>query len=112
MATVAIVLNTTKKLANDQYSIALRVTHQREKKYYAINSLIVNQTLNFRSSVQHWKPAEAEDNGLGKFRKQFKPYKEYNSILEAKLMEAQKLLLKYENEGLEFSFNQFEADLK
>lgn len=112
MATVAIVLNTTKKLANDQYSIAIRVTHQREKKYYAINSLIVNQTLNFRSSIQDWKPAEAEDNGFGKLRKQFKPYKEYNSILETKLLEAQTILKRYELDGLEFSFNQFEADLK
>jgi integrase/recombinase XerD len=112
MATVAIVLNTTKKLTNEQYSIALRVTHKREKKYYAINSLITNQNLKFRCTIYEWKPAEAEDNGLGKFRKQFKAFKEYNSILETKLTEAQNLLKKYELEGLEFDFALFEADLK
>lgn len=112
MATIAIVLNTTKKLANEQYSVALRVTHQREKKYYAINSLVINQTLKFRCSIIEWKPAEVEDNGLGKFRKQFKAYKECNAILEAKLNEANKILKRYESEGLDFDFTVFEADLK
>jgi integrase/recombinase XerD len=109
---VAIVLNTTKKLTNDEYSIALRVTHKREKKYFAINSLLTNQTSRFRCLISEWKPAEVEDNGLGKLRKHFKAYKEYNSILEAKLIEAQNLLKRYELDGLEFNFTLFESDLK
>ncbi|MEN0054469.1 MAG: site-specific integrase [Mucilaginibacter sp.] len=112
MATVSVVLNTTKKLTNDEYSIAIRVTNNREKKYYSLSTLVTNQSLHFRCTLSNWKPAEAEDNGLGKFRKSHPNYKECNSVLEGKLVEAQKLLQKYEVEKTPFSFEQFEADLK
>lgn len=112
MATVAVVLNTTKKLANDEYSVAIRVIHKRNKKYFTIASLITNQSLKFRCAINDWKAPEAEDNGLGKFRKTHKAFKECNSILEAKLKEAIAILKRYDDEGLEFSFEQFEADLR
>jgi integrase/recombinase XerD len=85
MASVAIVLNTTYKLANSEYAVAIRVTHERKQKYHALTKLVVDQTLPFKCSVEHWKPAE--DNGLGKFRKTFLPYKECNAVLKTKLAE-------------------------
>jgi integrase/recombinase XerD len=112
MATVAIVLNTTKKLTNDEYSIAIRVTHNRIQKYHAISSLVTNQTLNFRCRAVDWRPAEREDNGFGKLRASFDRYKEYNHILENKLKEARLILERYEQDGLAFSFEQFEISLK
>jgi len=112
MATVAVVLNTTKKLSNDEFSIALRTTHCRKRKYYSISTLITNQSLKFRCKVSDWKPAEAEDNGLGKFRKSYPLYKECNTILEAKLVEATKILQRYDTDGVSFSFDVFENDLR
>ena len=47
MATVAIVLNTTYKLANSEYAVALRVIHERKTKYYSISTLVTNQGLSF-----------------------------------------------------------------
>ena len=92
MAIVSIVLKTTHKLSNEEYADALRVTHERQSKYLAISQLTTNQSLKFRCKVKDWKPAEAEDNGLGKFRKSFAGYNECNALLETKLQEAQKLL--------------------
>jgi len=112
MATIAIVLKTTKKLTNNEFAVALRVTHERQSKYYVINTLITNQSLKFRCKTEDWKQAEAEDNGLGKFRKSFKTYKECNTVLEAKLSEAHKILQRYELESTPFDFEQFESDLK
>ncbi len=99
MATTAIVLNTTYKLPNGEYSVALRVTHERKPKHYSISSLIVDNSLAFKCSTEHWKIANAEDNGLGKFRKSFKQYKQCNAILEAKLKETNAILKKYDEQG-------------
>lgn len=112
MATIAVVLNTTKKLLNDQYTIALRVTHERQSKYFAFSTLITNQSIKWRCSIEDWKPATEDDNGFGKFKKSFKKYKECNSILETKIIEANKILKRYDEENVAFNFEQFEADLK
>ena len=112
MATVAVVLKTKQKLLNEEYAVALRVTHERLSRFIAISSLVTNQSLKLRCAIEDWKPAELEDNGLGKFRKTFKAFKECNAILEAKLSEAQAILTRYDNVGLAFSFEQFEIDLK
>lgn len=69
MASVAIVLNTTYKLANGEYAVALRVTHERKQKYYSLNTLVTDQSLPFKCIIEQWIPAGAEDGGLGKFRK-------------------------------------------
>lgn len=112
MATVAVVLNTTKKLSNEEYSVAIRVTHQRDKRYHAISTLISNQNLSFRCNKEHWRPAVLEDNGLGRFRKSVSDYKELNSVLETKLKEAQVILTEYDRLHIPFSFERFEQDLK
>jgi integrase/recombinase XerD len=112
MATVAIVLKTTKKLLNNEYAVAIRVTHEREPRYITISTLVTNQSLKFRCRPEDWKPAESEDNGLGKFRRSFPTYKECNSILESKLDEAQRILQRYEKEGTQYSFMLFESDIK
>ncbi|MGN6641256.1 MAG: tyrosine-type recombinase/integrase [Mucilaginibacter sp.] len=112
MATVAIVLNTTYKLSNGEYAVALRVTYERRPKYYALSTLITNQSLSFQCNPTVWRPAQSEDNGLGRFRKTFKGYKDCNAVLEAKLIEAQKILQRYDSDGIVFSFEQFETDLK
>ncbi len=112
MATVAIVLKTTKKLSNDEFSVALRVTHTREPKYYPISTLVTNQTLQFRCRKEHWRPAEKEDNGLGRFRRSVEGYKQLNEILEAKLKHAQEILNDYDKLSVPFNFERFEQDLK
>jgi integrase/recombinase XerD len=112
MATVSVVLNTTKKLSNSEFSIAIRVTNNREKKYFALSTLVTNQSLKFRCVSENWKPAEVEDNGLGRFRKSHLCYKECNLVIANKLEEAKQLLQKYEMENIPFSFHQFETDLK
>jgi integrase/recombinase XerD len=107
MATVAIVLKTTKKLSNDEYAVALRITHDRQSRYFPFNTLVINQSIKWRCHKEHWKPALAEDNGLGKFRKSFSFYKEANTVLEFKLIQANRILQRYDNEGISFSFEQF-----
>jgi len=112
MATVAIVLNTTKALTNNEHPIALRVTHNYKRKYYSISTLLNNQSLRFRCTPYNWRPPQPEDNGLGKLLRTFSDYKACNSILQSKLAEANMILKRYDDEGLTFSFAQFEADLK
>lgn len=112
MATVATVLKTTKKLLNNEFAVAIRATHERQSRYFPLSTLVINQSLPWRCKVEDWKPADAEDNGFGKFRKSFGPYKECNDILKAKLLEAQGVLKKYDENNITFNFEQFEADLK
>lgn len=112
MATIAIVLNTTYKLDNSEYSVALRVTHDRKPRYFSINSLLTNNSAAFKCTKQHWRPAEKEDNGLGRFRKSVENYKELNQVLEDKLKRAQDILSDYDRLGVPFSFERFERDLK
>jgi hypothetical protein len=112
MATIAVVLKTKQKLSNGEFAVALRVTHDRHSRFIVINTLLTDQSLKLRCPPEEWKPAEAEDNGLGRFRKTFKGYKECNAILETKLVEAHKILRRYESEGIPFDFIRFEGDLK
>ena len=55
MATIAVVLNTTKKLTNNQYAIALRVTHERQSKYYAFSTLVGEF-----ADIDHLIPAQTD----------------------------------------------------
>lgn len=112
MATIAIVLKTKQKLSNNEYAVALRVTHERQSRFFTISALVTNQSLKWRCTLTDWKPAEAEDNGLGRFRKSFSAFKECNAILEIKLKEANSILKKYDTQGIVFTFERFEADLK
>jgi integrase/recombinase XerD len=112
MASLAIVLNTTYKLLNGEYAVALRVTHERRQKYYAISTLIINNSSTFKCLPKDWIAGGAEDNGLGKFRKSFANYKECNELLRQKLNDAQRILKSYEETNSLFSFQGFEADLK
>lgn len=112
MATLAVVLNTTKKLSNDVYSVSIRAIHNRQTKYYAVNTLLVNQSHKWRCSPKDWKPAEKEDNGLGRFRKSVEGYKQLNEVLEEKLKHAQEILNGYDKLSVPFSFDRFEQDLK
>lgn len=112
MATIAIVLKTTQKLKNNQYAIAIRVTHERQSRYYSISTLVTNQSLQWCCKKEDWKQAEKEDNGLGRFRKTFSTYKECNEFLKIKLYEAQNILKRYDDNKTAFNFECFEADLK
>jgi len=60
MATVAVVLKTTKKLSNNEYAIAIRATHERQSRYYPFSTLVTNQSLPWRCRIEDWKPAEAK----------------------------------------------------
>lgn len=112
MAYIAIVLNTTYKLDNNEFSVALRITHERKSKYYSISSLITNKSLSFQGTKDQWRPAEKEDNGLGRFRKSVTGYKELNEVLTAKLKQAQEILNNFDSMDVPFSFDRFEQDLK
>ncbi|MBW4890114.1 site-specific integrase [Mucilaginibacter sp. HMF5004] len=112
MATTAIVLKTSKKLLNNEFSVALRVTHLREPKYFVISTLVNQQSLKLQSTKEGWKPAEKEDNGLGKFRKSHPNYQDCNSLLYQKLSEANAILKSYDDSGIAFSFERFENDFK
>src|SRR5687768_3074024 len=112
MATVAIVLNTTKKLSNGEFSVSLRVSQNKSKKYYSINTLLTDQSVKFQCSVADWIPATPEDHGLGKFKRTFQKFKECNSLLKLKLAEAQQILRGYDEGNIMFSFDRFETDLK
>jgi len=112
MATVAIVLKTTKKLTNNEYAVAIRATHERQSRYYPFSTLVTNQSLPWRCRIEDWKNAEVEDNGLGRFRKSFAFFKECNEVLKVKLDEALNILKRYDQEDTAFSFEAFESDLK
>ncbi|HWD90317.1 MAG TPA: site-specific integrase [Mucilaginibacter sp.] len=112
MATVAIVLNTTKKLSNNEYSVSIRATHNRDKRYYALSNLVVNQNLRFRTTIEHWRPPAKEDDGLGRFRKTVEGYRELNAVIESKLNLAKEILSRYDAQSMPFAFDRFEQDLK
>ncbi len=112
MATVAIVLKTKQQLSNGEYTVALRVTQNRIRKYYNLSTLVVDQSLNFRCTIEQWRSAELEDNGLGLFLRTVKDYKQLNFILEEKLSLAQSILRKYDQDDIPFDFDQFEQDLR
>jgi hypothetical protein len=84
MASVAIVLKTTKKLATDEYAVALRVTHERVSKYFVLNSLVSDPTLKFKARHEDWRPPQPEDDGLGKFLKTVPDFRKLNDILSQK----------------------------
>ena len=97
MATASIVLKTTKTLLNDEYSVAIRITHDRASRYYPISTLVTNQSHRWRCTKDKWRPAEPEDNGLGRFRKSVNEYREMNELLATKLKLAQDLLSAYDS---------------
>jgi integrase len=112
MATVAIVLNTTYKLNNGEYAVALRVSQGKKQRYFSISTLITDQSLPFKCKPDDWIIAKQEDNGFGKFRKSFAAYKECNEVLRVKLNDARNILKHYDEKNLPFSFEFFESDLK
>lgn len=112
MASLAVVLNTTKKLSNDEYAVALRITHNRQTKYYTISTLLTLNTHKLRCKAIDWRSAQPEDNGLGRFRKTFADYKECNELLSVKLNDARKILKRFDEENTLFTFEQFEAALR
>lgn len=112
MATVAMVLKTKQQLSNGEFAVSLRVTQNRIRKYYNLSSLVVDQSLNFRCTIEQWRSAELEDNGLGLFLRAVKGYKQLNLILEEKLTLAQNILRQYDQEDMEFDFERFEQDLR
>lgn len=112
MATLAVVLNTTKKLSNGQYTVSLRVTQTKIQKYFSINALVQEQSVKFQCGIDDWMPPRPEDNGLGKFKKTVRGYKDLNSVLSMKLSEAQRIVRSYDESGIVFSFDRFEMDLK
>ena len=65
MIIAAIVLNTTKKLTNDVYTISLGLTYDRKSKYIANSDLVNHPRHNFKCSMDNWRSPTPEDNGLG-----------------------------------------------
>jgi integrase/recombinase XerD len=52
MATAAVMLKTTKKLLNNEYAVAIRVTHERQSRYYPLSALVTNQSLSWRCTIE------------------------------------------------------------
>lgn len=112
MATIAIVLKTKQPLANDEFAVALRVTHGKTAKYYNISTLYLNDEYQFRCKKEDWISASVEDNGLCRFKKSVINFKQLNQILKNKLTFAREILRTYDNSDLGFDFSQFEAELR
>lgn len=112
MATIAIVLKTKQPLANDEFAVALRVTHGKTAKYYNISTLYLNDEYQFRCKKEDWISASVEDNGLGRFKKTVVNFKQLNQILDDKLTFAREILRTYDDNDLDFDFFQFEAELR
>lgn len=110
MATVAIVLNTKKRLLNDLYSASLRVTHNQIRRYYTLNSLSVDQSLPFKCKIEDW--IQSEDKTTGQFSKTVNGFKAMNQVIIDKLALARKILSEYDINNIEFEFEQFEKDLR
>ncbi len=110
MATVAIILNTKKKLLNDLYSASLRVTHNQVRRYYTLNSLCVDQSLSFKCKSDEW--IQSEDRTTGQFIKSVNSFKAMNQVLIDKLALARRILSEYDINNIEFTFEQFEKDLR
>jgi len=110
MATVAIVLNTKKKLLNDLYSASLRVTHNQVRRYYALNSLSIDQSFPFRCRPEEW--IQSEDKTSGQFSKSINGFKAMNQVIVDKLALARRILSDYDINDIEFEFEQFERDIK
>lgn len=112
MATIAIVLKTKKPLANNEFAVALRVTHGKTSRFYNFSSLYLNDEYHFRCTKEDWINASIEDNGLGRFRKTVTNYKELNQYLEEKLAFAREILKSYDDNDTDFDFQKFEIELR
>ena len=78
MATIAIVLKTKQPLANNEFAVALRVTHGKTSRFYNFSSLYLNDEYQFRCRREDWINASVEDNGFGRFKKTVSNYRELN----------------------------------
>ncbi|OFX55462.1 MAG: hypothetical protein A2046_12340 [Bacteroidetes bacterium GWA2_30_7] len=117
MANLKIVLNKKKKLKNNRFPIALRVTHERKQVYFSFGT-------DFNCSDEYWndkKDLYFDESGIKEYNKQkkdndkptlkvFQNAKVLNSVLTIKLNEAREILLKYELEKIPFSFDTFKND--
>ena len=112
MATVAIVLKTKQPLTNDEFAVALRVTHGKTARFFNLSALYLNDEYHFRCKKEDWISASIEDNGFGRFKKTVPNFKELNKVLEDKLTHAREILKSYDDGNLDFDFSQFETRLR
>jgi len=103
MAKATIVLYTSKKYKDGNSPIMLRVTQNTKLKYFKIGDD------KFNVKLDKW------DKGLGLVRsdKRVNPeHKFLNSYINEKLNQAQKILDKFEERGIAWTFNMFEEEYR
>lgn len=112
MATLAIVLKTKQPLANNEFAVALRLTHGKTVKYFNLSTLYLSDEHQFRCKKEDWISASTEDNGFGRFKKTVTNFKVLNQILEDKLIFARQILKEFDETDSDFDFIEFETLLR
>jgi integrase/recombinase XerD len=97
MANVKIILYTSKKLKEDKHPIVLRVTHERKRRYFTLGE----NNKGYSCLPDHW------NEETSRFRKSHPDYKILNQILMDLEKEASGIILRFDLENEEFSFDKF-----
>ena len=103
MINYKIILYTSKTLKLCMHPVVLRVTHDRQRKYYVIKN-DAGQNLNFACKPEEWM---AEDS---RYDKKVKNSKVKNAVLAQVEENVKKVLFKMSYEGIRFSFATFERE--
>ena len=97
MATVKVVLHKYKKLKNGDHPFYLRMIKNRKIKYI---------------SIGHSCTPEFWDFANDKLSKKHPNFKRLSTLLKDKEVEAQKIVLQFENDNIDFSFDDFTRKFK
>ena len=84
----------SKQLADGNFPIVLRLTHQRKRKYFSLGKQCLPKQWNKETC---------------RFRKNFPDHQQENDVLLAVQSRASDILREFERDGIPFSFRQFEA---
>jgi len=101
MANAKIILHKSRKLKGNRYPVVLRITHDRIRKYYIIGE---KNNREYSCTIEEWD----KENRL--FRKGFEGYSLKNAVLQNKLSIASNIIINFEREGKEFSFEEFSTE--
>jgi len=94
MATVKIVLYTSKTLKDGTHPVVLLITHQYKRKKISSG---------FSCSKQFW------DSDLNLFNSDYPKYKKRNKVLSKMLFRAEDVIERFKELGIEFSMDEFES---
>ena len=102
MTKISIICNRISLRKGDKFPVQLRVTNERQRQYFTLG--MAGQ--NFKGDDKTF------DDKTGRFTNAEKDFRTKNIILSDKEAEANKILAKFEVNGLEFSFQQFALEFR